>query len=393
MDVLSRLRAAVMEKSAIDLLTANGDATPEISAAVSVRVGDQKFPLDQLTSYSTPDSSAAAGGGTAPLNLASVLYAYLNRQRNYAEYFQDCQKIPSIRHVSIVVRSDLVEYLTGAKDHSDYIVSVAAADRVDNQSSSSALAGDRDIMELGDEENRGERIMNEMERSLTDRTSVLVTNGRSFVAHRQLAIDHILKGISSSTGPGLHPSSKKPRGDKRVSSSSGAGDKKSSSSIKIQPIIIVSAAVTSLITLYNVHQFLSGNRFKPTDTVRKRDPRKPSHVKLEKVHERTGQAITYTIVESIQNIEDWDRVVAVFCGGQEWQFRGWKWQEPVELFHNVRGFYVKYTDARVEPAVSKWNVTVLEVNRYKRHLDTQSVHLFWTELEQWIAVNKPRVLQ
>lgn len=31
---------------------------------------------------------------------------------------------------------------------------------------------------------------------------------------------------------------------------------------------------------------------------------------------------------------DWDRVCCVFVAGQLWQFKGWKWEKPVELFSN-----------------------------------------------------------
>ena len=59
---------------------------------------------------------------------------------------------------------------------------------------------------------------------------------------------------------------------------------------------------------------------------------------------------------------DWDRVVAVFCNGQQWQFKGWKWEEPVEIFNNVKGFYLKYSDAAMDKTVQEWNVSTLEVN-------------------------------
>lgn len=32
---------------------------------------------------------------------------------------------------------------------------------------------------------------------------------------------------------------------------------------------------------------------------------------------------------------DWERVVAVVALGKEWQFKGWHWEKPVDLFANV----------------------------------------------------------
>ena len=43
-------------------------------------------------------------------------------------------------------------------------------------------------------------------------------------------------------------------------------------------------------------------------------------------------------------IEDWENVVAVFVQGESWQFKGWKWESPVELFSHVKGFWLKYED-------------------------------------------------
>ena len=33
----------------------------------------------------------------------------------------------------------------------------------------------------------------------------------------------------------------------------------------------------------------------------------------------------------------WDRVVCVMTTGQAWQFRPYKWNEPIQLFHNGTG--------------------------------------------------------
>lgn len=66
----------------------------------------------------------------------------------------------------------------------------------------------------------------------------------------------------------------------------------------------------------------------------------------------------------------------MFTNGSEWQFRGWKWKSPVEIFNNgktknptryfmlvsiVCGFAVKYHDEPVKEAVKGWNVKILNV--------------------------------
>ena len=34
--------------------------------------------------------------------------------------------------------------------------------------------------------------------------------------------------------------------------------------------------------------------------------------------------------------EDWSRVVAVFAQGPTWQFKGWPWTSPADIFSNGR---------------------------------------------------------
>lgn len=46
----------------------------------------------------------------------------------------------------------------------------------------------------------------------------------------------------------------------------------------------------------------------------------------------------YLIIDNPTRLkpEDWERVVAVVSVGKDWQFKGWKWPSPVELFSHVK---------------------------------------------------------
>jgi hypothetical protein len=106
------------------------------------------------------------------------------------------------------------------------------------------------------------------------------------------------------------------------------------------------------------------------------------------------------IILTVRWVRPRDRVVAVIAHGQEWQFKGFPpvWKTPTEIFahgtcpavrpvrphdrsdatmgygmgggprvavrartRTVKGFYFKYDDAKVDPKVAGWNVTVLSV--------------------------------
>lgn len=50
--------------------------------------------------------------------------------------------------------------------------------------------------------------------------------------------------------------------------------------------------------------------------------------------QRNGQTVPYRVVDNPAKLSpsDWDRVVAVFVMGPAWQFKGYPWETPVEIF-------------------------------------------------------------
>lgn len=50
--------------------------------------------------------------------------------------------------------------------------------------------------------------------------------------------------------------------------------------------------------------------------------------------QRNGVSVPYRIVDNPAKLSpsDWDRVVAVFVMGPAWQFKGYPWENPVEIF-------------------------------------------------------------
>lgn len=78
-------------------------------------------------------------------------------------------------------------------------------------------------------------------------------------------------------------------------------------------------------------------------------------------------------------------MVAVFVQGVLWQFKGWKYETPMDVFTNVKGFFLKFDDEGLDQTVKKWNVSVLSIHRAKRHLDVEAVLHFWNKLDQWMS--------
>lgn len=129
------------------------------------------------------------------------------------------------------------------------------------------------------------------------------------------------------------------------------------------PIIIIPAASTSLITMYNAKDILQDLRFarlepssasehffskelrfiKYTAIIFRyitTEEKKNSGVKRDNevlLQRRKDGVLTvpYRVIDNPQKLtnSDWDRVVAVFVMGPAWQFKGWPWDgNPVEIF-------------------------------------------------------------
>jgi len=153
------------------------------------------------------------------------------------------------------------------------------------------------------------------------------------------------------------------------------------------PIIIVPSAITSLITMYNIKDFLENGVFVPTIEKKKLAPTKEISMTITKRRTTPGLPTEYTITDSPttkMTSKDWSRVVAVFVLGQAWQFKDWHWSSPVELLNNVRGFYLKYDDALIPPEVKSWNVKTLSISKSKRHLDQTAALQFWNTLDDFM---------
>lgn len=104
------------------------------------------------------------------------------------------------------------------------------------------------------------------------------------------------------------------------------------------PIILVPSASQTLITIYNVKEFLEDGVFVPSDTKMKGmkvGTTKPDCVTVQKKLSRDRAVAAYEVRDKTVGFkpEDWDRVVAVFVLGKEWQFKDWPFKDHVEIFN------------------------------------------------------------
>ena len=188
-------------------------------------------------------------------------------------------------------------------------------------------------------------------------------------------------------------SSKSPRTSSGASAASSAASAKA---IEGNPIIVVPNAMTSAITMVNAGIFLGKDATYMTRDQAMRNPeagkRGGTITITRKLHPRLGGAeITYDIIDNPTTRlkkDDWNRVVAIICQGASWQFKGWRYSDPVDLFSRTFGFYVGLEGASVPNELRGWNVKTGKVSRDRRGLDNICHASFWNGLEEFMAVHK-----
>lgn len=169
---------------------------------------------------------------------------------------------------------------------------------------------------------------------------------------------------------------------------SGVGGKQR---VSRTPIIIIPAGANSLISMYNAKDVLQDLKFVSVDQKKTEGTRRDNEVLLHR--QRNGVSVPYRVVDNPAKLtpSDWERVVAVFVMGPAWQFKGYPWENPVEIFAKICAFHLKYDEMKLDGNVGRWAVTVIELSRTKRHLDRAALMIFWERLDKYIMQYKPHL--
>jgi parafibromin len=105
----------------------------------------------------------------------------------------------------------------------------------------------------------------------------------------------------------------------------------------------------------------------------------------------SSQPLRFILVDSTQNFKPpyWARVVAIFTTGQVWQFKSYKFTDPVTLFSHYPGVYVGWQGEEPPSQVQAWGRGVLSVKVDKwtgspegRWRDREVVESIWGRIEE-----------
>ncbi|KAF3325183.1 parafibromin [Carex littledalei] len=348
---------------------------------------DYSFPSGATTAFRSKN-----GGYYA---LDTLLFFLRHHQLKHTDYLQSARQhqVPTI---TLPDRKPLLDYLFGHTSTS------ASIDRTVNFSQPSQgfdeyrpeeVSHDPDQVPASQVLDTADYVsmIRALERPLKDREALLEAKNRDFYAvlvastkreeeRNRAEAQQRKDGLVAKTR--IAGRSNDDRGDDKAGlvastgSALGAGPK-STGRVKGVPIILVPSASQTLITIYNVKDFLEDGIYIPSD------------VKAKALKgDRAGTVGAYEVRDKPATLkaDDWDRVVAVFVLGKEWQFKDWPYKDHVEIFNKLLGFFMRFEDDSVESAkvVKQWNVKIISISKNKRHQDRAAALEVWDRLEEFM---------
>jgi len=345
--------------SALRDFTIRGDLDKIIRINDEFRFGNEyTFPCSTKTAYRSKQGNL--------YTLETLVYCIQNTKIKFTNYLQDALAL-GIPPVTYIDWKPVKEYLSGKLSSTDSIVFPLPQEsqnpNLNYRPDDPMLLDSRiDDSAAADKVNNGnEGVENHVsliyanERPLKDRESLLECKNRDFygvlvASTRREEERH--KFESQQRKDGLVAKSRLMGTDERgigyggdeLGYDSAAKPKMHSKGGKIGegvPIILVPSAFQTLITIYNVKEFLEDGIFIPTDVKAKqmKGP-KPECVTVQKKFstDRNRVMTAYEVRDKPSALkgDDWDRVVAVFVLGKEWQFKDWPFKDHVEIFNKSK---------------------------------------------------------
>ena len=394
MDPLIQLRKAIKNNESITLHDQSGTETSEISSSIYIKIGSYIYPRDTPTNY-----RSKRGAGDY-YTLEAVWLLVTGRELSFAEYMQEARR-SGIQVVSLVDKKDLLNYVEEDVRPEDCpYIDTSAPGVVPRKGfgaeAEEAEADVKDIQTGIQAIDRGVSVKKYTTKALRSRESTL-TGQVSFTNVLAIAKD-LLKELSAEESNPVAPVEGKPLSlleqivkVNQSTEQKGRHDTNMQRKGKGNPIIIVPAAPTASLTLYNVGKLLMENVYETSTEAKARGVEKESSLTIEHHFPSINKSLKFQIIDNASRLspDDWERVVGVFIQGNSWQFKGWKWDNPAELLQRVKGYYLAFDDdVKTKEVISQWNVHQLHLNRSFRHMDATASFEFWSSMEAHLKARK-----
>ncbi|KAG5352489.1 hypothetical protein C0989_002123, partial [Termitomyces sp. Mn162] len=391
-DALLSLRQAIKAKEPITYADGNGSCSTLLHATHLV-ISCVSLPKSSPTRY----LKTGVTNATSPsdfFSLEAVYLAWLLRDAGGAEYMKQARENGlAVGFVSVTERKNVVDWLEGRSHENARIVPLpsdsttppGSPPRLANAATLAPRKAHAELMNSSPSKRRYVadahdvevvKKIRQSEVELRDRNSVLRgTKPNNFSSIRTVYAEKLKKMKEASKNGNVAPS---------VMSTTDA-KMQARKARNNYPIIMISSSPTALITMHNVKRFLQESTFEPSQDARARAAaegntrpedmipiyRKRTHI--DSSGKETETHARYYIVDSVEALskfgaDAWDRVVCVMTTGQAWQFRPYKWNEPIQLFHHgmgsdaliVKGIYVSWANDPPNAKIKDWNVMELK---------------------------------
>lgn len=402
-----------------------------------------QHPLPQSLALNTPTRFISSD---SPVDLRGIFFAYQKKDVAIPEYITSVQELNEVlkqkergegtpeekaQNLSFVERLDLITWLEGASDDSEYIkplegVAGVPSSAAQVQASANVASGATGVSTApsgapapGAAAGKAGKVIDPRlqeiyngERKLGDRNSVLRGIKQTDFSHVRKVAETFLGRNRSRTSqypPGAKPGAK-PHAMVPAPSAGLSQPRKGSSKTQ-DPIILLSPSASSLIRMSNVRSFLGDGVFVPPDHATLAMPSASSNIlyinrplgisdpssssRAVGSQSQSRKPTRFILVDSTANFKPdyWQRLVAVFTTGQTWQFKSYKWSSPPELFKHASGIYVGWRGEDTPREVRGWGRGVRSfaverwdekggVNGAGRWRDREVVEGIWTAIEE-----------
>eukprot|EP00933_Yihiella_yeosuensis_P074808 TRINITY_DN83866_c0_g1_i1.p1 TRINITY_DN83866_c0_g1~~TRINITY_DN83866_c0_g1_i1.p1 ORF type:complete len:440 (-),score=73.08 TRINITY_DN83866_c0_g1_i1:84-1403(-) len=157
------------------------------------------------------------------------------------------------------------------------------------------------------------------------------------------------------------------------------------------PIILVPCNKNATVNLLNVQALLQDGRYDKLDDEKVKFFESTRAESVEIARNMKGHQWTFQVRDSTKGFTkaQWLRVVAVITDGHDWQFKGWPFENIVDMFTSVRGVYFKAHAMPIETHVNEWPVSIQHLMSYQHQHRFAAVRdNFWTEIEKFMWTNR-----
>ncbi|CCU74215.1 unnamed protein product [Blumeria hordei] len=346
-----------------------------------------------------------------PVDLRSIYFAWLKRESAIPEYNAAALALNTelgtgfeIHKLAFVERLDLITWLEGASEESEYIkpfveesISTTPSTQVSGSHGAAAPANSQRKTKTIDPR-LAEIYFSE--RQLGDRNTLLRgTKPTDFSHVRKLAAPFNARKVAAAAAQAAAAAAVATQNPVAFPQNSKGPVRRP------DPIILLSPSASSLLKMSNIKSFLENGAYIPADGANSTSTSSASILHISRLLPSidSNRAIRFIIVDTPEQFkpEYWGRVVAVFTTGQVWQFKSYKWQQPTDLFRHTLGVYIGWRNEPLPETVRGWGRGVLSVgiDSYvpggSRWRDREVVEGIWKNVEEgmrargWTRDNGP----